>query len=619
MTNSEREIRAQDTPLKQLLMQKFYVDDFQREYRWGKPHIESFIEDLTSAFLISYKESHNPEEVANYKSYYVGPMVFSTAGGTRSIIDGQQRITSMTLLLIYLNNLQEGVEDKEYIENLIFSKKHGQKTFNITDSSRHACLQSLFDNGEYRIQEGDDESIINMVNRYDDIDEIFPQNLKENALPYFIDWLVEKVIVVEIEAYSAQSAYTIFESMNDRGLKLNSTELLKGYVLSNIENREHKDEINGIWRSTIQELRKLQRHRKDADVTFFEAWFKSKYARSEKADEDYSRHADFEKIANQFHRWFKDSHNSLIKLNSSNSFHKYFKEDFPFFASQYMRFREGVTSYDKRMPHLIYLRGLGFAESLSEPLLLAPINISDDEMTICRKFDLTARYMETLAVRRTIHGWSYAQSGIKSMMYNTIGKIRNKDIDQLASILISEIMQMDKGFGWDAASTFSLGHRKKDNKFVKHLLSRITGYVDELLGNTNNYASYHYPSGRSFEIEHILGNNFLEEDGVFDDENDFSIWRNKIGALLLIPNGTNQSFGSDKYEDKLKFYIRENAYAQTLHHDFYSKNPNFIKPEKINSLGFEKHPKFEKEEIKARSELVQRICEQLWSTDYFTS
>ena len=62
------------------------------------------------------------------------------------------------------------------------------------------------------------ESNRNILGRYADIEENFPEDLSEGALPYFVDWLMENVHLVEITAYSDEDAYTIFETMNDRGL-----------------------------------------------------------------------------------------------------------------------------------------------------------------------------------------------------------------------------------------------------------------------------------------------------------------------------------------------------------------------------------------------------------------
>ena len=133
------------------------------------------------------------------------------------------------------------------------------------------------------------------------------------------------------------------------------------------------------------------------------------------------------------------------------------------------------------------------------------------------------------------------------------------------------------------------------------------------------YVTYHHPNGKQFEIEHIWANKFEEHKDEFEQENDFQRWRNSIGALILLPVGTNQSFNSDKYEDKVRHYLKENTYAQTLNQEYYLKNPNFLKSKIIQCLGFKAHAHFKKDDIIDRKSLVQRICENLWSVDYFNS
>jgi hypothetical protein len=154
-----------------------------------------------------------------------------------------------------------------------------------------------------------------------------------------------------------------------------------------------------------------------------------------------------------------------------------------------------------------------------------------------------------------------------------------------------------------------------NRKFVKHLLSRITSYLDNLVGKDTNYASYYHPKGKGFEIEHIWADKYAEHKDEFDQITDFQAWRNSIGALILLPQGTNQSFNSSKYNRKLNHYLKENTYAQTLHPEYYKKNPNFLKPAAVKALQFKPHPEFKKSDVSERLKLVQRICEQIWAID----
>ena len=78
MSKIENKIEASDENINDLLKdKKFFIDYFQREYRWQEKHIVTLVEDLTTTFLKSYSPEHSRAEVANYQSYYLGPVVFS--------------------------------------------------------------------------------------------------------------------------------------------------------------------------------------------------------------------------------------------------------------------------------------------------------------------------------------------------------------------------------------------------------------------------------------------------------------------------------------------------------------------------------------------------------------
>lgn len=610
----KNKIQANDTSINLLLKeQKFTIDYFQREYRWKDKHIKLMIEDLTTTFLKSYNPEHKRSDVAGYQSYYLGPVVFSINPETekKSIIDGQQRITSITLFLIYLNHLQSNHEKKVSINELIFSELYDEKSFNMSDDARDQCLKSLFEFGEYTITEKDDETVRNMVERYEDIEQSFPEELTQHALPFFIDWFIRNVVLVEIIAYSDENAYMIFETMNDRGLNLTSTEMLKGYVLSKITDKKQRNEINEIWKNEIQ---KLHDYEENADLAFFQAWFRGKYAMSIRPGKAGSEDQDFELIGSRFHKWFKENHSSLFKLKTSDEFYKFFKLQFPFYVKWYLKIWDAQISYNSNMSHTNYICHWGIAESLQNPLLLASVNFNDDDDLIQSKIDFVSRYIETFTVKRAINFRKFGQTSIKYTMFNVIKLIRNNNLKTLTSNLTKETENIVES--WDGVWEFYM--HGQNGRFVKHLLSRISSYLDNLVGKDTNYTTYHHPNGRQFEIEHLWANKFKEHKDEFDQENEFQEWRNSIGALILLPQGTNQSFNSDKYPDKIEHYLKENTYAQTLHPSCYTKNPNFLKSDVVKSLKFMPHPQLKKDDIEDRQRLVQRICEKLWSVEYFS-
>jgi hypothetical protein len=237
----------------------------------------------------------------------------------------------------------------------------------------------------------------------------------------------------------------------------------------------------------------------------------------------------------------------------------------------------------------------------------------DDNSVIYKKIDFVSRYIETFTVRRAINYRKFGQTSIKYTMFNVVKLIRNNDLKTLGANLSKEVGGIPEG--WDAICNFRL--HGMNRTFVKHLLSRISSYIDGLTGKDTTYVTYHHPNGKQFEIEHIWADKFEEHRDEFDQEGNFQDWRNSIGALILLPQGTNQSFNSDKYGDKIQHYLKKNTYVQTLHKKYYLKNPNFLKSKVIQDLDFKAHPKFKSVDIEDREKLVQRICEKLWSVDYF--
>ena len=142
-----REILGKAKTIRELLSgAKYSIDYYQREYRWQNKQVSELIDDLTGRFQNDYEEGHAREEVEHYGHYFLGSIIISHKDGQNFIIDGQQRLTTLTLLLIYLHNLQKDREDAVHdIEKMIFSQKYGRKSFNIDVEERRACMEAIFE------------------------------------------------------------------------------------------------------------------------------------------------------------------------------------------------------------------------------------------------------------------------------------------------------------------------------------------------------------------------------------------------------------------------------------------------------------------------------------------
>ena len=208
-----KQITGKEKSLKQLLQNtKYTIHYYQREYMWQRKHIEELIDDLTSEFLEYYKKGDSRKAVQDYGVYFMGSVVL--AGRENAIIDGQQRFSSLTLLLIYLNNcLRKIGEQYSVIEAMIFSEAYGSKSFNINVEDRQDCMDALFKNEEFDVTNAN-ESVKNLYNRYKDIEDIFPKSITDDMLLYFCDWLAEKLYFIEIVATTEHDAHKVVVSMN---------------------------------------------------------------------------------------------------------------------------------------------------------------------------------------------------------------------------------------------------------------------------------------------------------------------------------------------------------------------------------------------------------------------
>jgi hypothetical protein len=127
-----REIDGKGRTVRELLAnRKCSIDYYQREYKWQHKQVSELIEDLAAKFPESYEEGDERSAVGDYDHYFLGSVIISDKDGQKFIIDGQQRLTTLTLLLIYLHHRLEDPEQKGQIADLIFAQRFGKRSFNL--------------------------------------------------------------------------------------------------------------------------------------------------------------------------------------------------------------------------------------------------------------------------------------------------------------------------------------------------------------------------------------------------------------------------------------------------------------------------------------------------------
>jgi uncharacterized protein with ParB-like and HNH nuclease domain len=582
---------------------KYSIDYYQREYKWHEKQIHELVDDLSDKFLEEYEPIHPRNKVADYPRYFLGSIIISKKESASYIVDGQQRLTSLTLLLILLRNLQKDRLKQVNVDELIFSEKFGQKSFNLHVDERTPAMEALYDGQPLDLTDRP-ESVQNLVQRYRDLETYFPEELQDDALPYFIDWLLENVHLVEITAYSDDDAYTIFETMNDRGLSLSPTDMLKGFLLANIAENK-RTSANTRWRDRVRQLNDAG---KEVEPDCFKAWLRSQYATKIRERKKGAKPEDFDRIGTEFHRWLRDAAHP-IGLKQSDDFYRFIDRDFDFYSRQYLRVIEASQKLVHCLEHVLYNAQHGF--TLQNMLLLAPLRPDDNEATVNRKLGLVARYLDILLTWRLWNSRTIAYSTMQYSMFVVMRDIRGLASDALAQKLHDFLTKEAETFG----SNDRLRLHQQNRYALHRILARITDYVETQSDQPSRYLDYVSEGKSRYEIEHIWADHPERHTDEFSHPADFAEFRNRIGGLLLLPKSFNASYGDLAYEDKLPHYNAQNLLARSLHPQCYDHNPGFVRFKEQSGLLFASLAQFKKADLESRSLLYRKIAERIWNPD----
>lgn len=203
--------------IKELLngSENYTIPRYQRNYAWEMAEITQLIRDIAD---------HAKKQEQQY--YYVGTLIVSKRTNSYEVIDGQQRLTTLTLLILHLKNHQSTIDLSWYNRvNIHFdSRENSKKTFDA------------FINGKKPKPEDSNKSL--EIGLHDIIERYFPRILMENGLDTntFINYFLNRVKIVRIPVPEETDVNHYFEAMNNRGEQLEKHEILKANLLRIISN-----------------------------------------------------------------------------------------------------------------------------------------------------------------------------------------------------------------------------------------------------------------------------------------------------------------------------------------------------------------------------------------------
>ena len=598
---------------------RYGIDYYQREYRWGRKQAKELIDDLTEAFLGSYRPGNQRNAVERYGNYFLGSIILSERDGQKFIVDGQQRLTTITLLLLLLHRRQGDRKDRVVLEELIYSERFGERAFNIAVEDRRAIMSALF-NGEVPDTSEASESVQTIVARYQDLEDLLQEqaeDIDDAALPYFCDWLTEKVYLIEISASSDEDAYTIFETMNDRGLSLTPLDMLKGYLLANISDIGQRNEAARLWRERIEALRKLG---KDEDTDAVKAWLRARFANSTRERRTGSENKDFERIGTEFHRWLGD-HADALGLKTGEDFFRFISDEMVFYTRQYERIRRASLKPVEGLEPVYDVSAFNF--TLQYPLLLAPLQITDSPEVINRKIRAVAIFLDILVARRAVNYLSMTYGAMSYAAFLIMSDIRGMELPVLVQTLSRRLAEQGCDFDGTADGRrkgfAGFGLNQWSKRYIKVLLARMTAHLEAESGIDSSPAKYLVEGKGRYEIEHIWADQYARHRDEFPSQADFADYRNSFGDLLLLPKSFNASYGDLPYGKKREHYVSQNMLAWSLHEKCYERNPGFLGYVEKQDLPFRPMAEFRKADLDERHELYRQLADRVWDPARLTA
>ncbi|MDF2093615.1 DUF262 domain-containing protein [Knoellia sp. 3-2P3] len=232
---------------------RFVVPPYQREYAWGIEEVREFWEDIRGGL--------------DAGSYFLGLVILTDEESRKHVVDGQQRLLTITLLAnaLYHEALRAGrnaLADRlksDFLAAIDYDTDDSRPRVTLTDKRDNATLQSLIATGKTPAasEVPDSEGIADkLVDAYGAISTLLGADLASDPfkrLGIWAEFLTNRVYLAVFVHPDAAAAYRVFEVINTRGKDLTTADLLKNYIISQTA-PAHRDDRYHSWQRIARPL-----------------------------------------------------------------------------------------------------------------------------------------------------------------------------------------------------------------------------------------------------------------------------------------------------------------------------------------------------------------------------
>ncbi|WP_444949814.1 GmrSD restriction endonuclease domain-containing protein [Micromonospora ureilytica] len=588
--------------------ESFALDYYQREYVWDEPQVARLMNDLSRKFLDQWSDEHSLADVKSYDPYFLGPYIICTADGRTSLVDGQQRIITLLLLLIYLHRQAAATPKASSragkLLTLIMSERFGRRTFRVDVDEYGACFNALLNERGFDVATAR-PSIRRIWQAYQYIDIHYPAQLRGDVLVMFIDWLLYRVSLVVMDAGDRDRAEEMFQSINDCGVRLSPMDHLKRFLLSDAE--ADPRELEGAWTTMVSALEDVER---GAAFAYLRTVFRARFPEA--------AHKPGPSLNDATHEWVR-AHEAEIWPNRKNGDRvRLITEVLYPFHTTYATLLQARSRINPHLRAVRYNTFNGIAEQFD--LTLAALRSGDSETERAQKAGLVANFLDLFYVTQTLGDEPVEQRHIDELVSAVMPAVR----------LSESVQELSRALGEHAADwpvrLQLIPDLRYDTKrrFVHYVLTRLTAWVE--MGATNGEADptdrflLHRDRDRNFEIEHLFTSTASKYAHKAPDARYYGFLRNRIGALLLLDGLDNGSYGGMLLEKKLASYRKDTLLAGMLNPDFFQRGNvrlrKFLTGEGLYGMiaTYDASTALEPF-IEARGRFYCEIAKKIWSLD----
>jgi uncharacterized protein with ParB-like and HNH nuclease domain len=595
----------------------YYIDFYQRDYKWTEEPVKRLLDDVFYAFDEAYAKhadlEPNSENInARYPWYYLNTYVTNVVGGRVFVVDGQQRLTTLTLILLKLLSQAKnfGSKTEKWLERKIAGYSGTEHEFWMNHVRHLQVLKGLMDGEDVTtIDTGSGITAVNMIKNFQVISRDLDSRLKDaNKFDTFVHYFLYRLVLINLSVETTHVPM-VFEVINDRGVRLKPYEILKGKLLGQIDKLElDSGKFNELWEERLQAVNGF---RDDEIDSFFRYWLKAKFADTRKAGQRFD---------GDYHReMFKSDLNDQLKLDHNAVEVKAFlKGAFRYFTGLYCRLWEATREEDIALPAV-------FCNKLNEQdnqflLTISACKVDDPEELA--KIQAVTTGLDRMFSLLQVQG-AYDSNEYTGRLFEISAEIREKPAAEIPAIfqkhLIEELRERRgipdlEAFNYSLFKNMSVD--RLNTRFTRYLFGRVEMLLAEKSKQQMRHPLEHLVTRRGvvngFHVEHIMARNDHNIALFGRDQERFEQERNRLGAILLLLGKNNGSSGNEPYTEKLATYANSLLWNETLREDSYKSKLDFTRWIKESGLSFRALTNFGPEQIEERQKLLFELCNLIW-------